>query len=146
MKENQISPAEWEIMRVVWTTHPITSTEIYDILQEKTDWKLPTTKTLIGRLVKKGMLTTKAKGRKYEYSPAVTEKQSMKEATDALLEQVCSTKVGQTIEVMLENSVLSQDDLASLQQLIEEKKKTAPEVVACNCTPGQCDCRHEGGN
>ncbi|GAA0371712.1 CopY/TcrY family copper transport repressor [Alkalibacterium iburiense] len=145
MKENQISPAEWEIMRVVWTTHPITSTEIYNILQEKTNWKLPTTKTLIGRLVKKGMLTTQTKGRKYEYSPAVTEKQSIKETTDALLEQVCSTKVGQTIEVMLENSVLSQDDLASLEQLIEEKKKTAPEVVACNCTPGQCDCRHEGG-
>lgn len=138
----QISPAEWEIMRVVWTSHPITSKEIFEILQDKTDWKLPTAKTLIGRLVKKGMLTTETKGRKYEYSPAVTEKESMKEATDALLQQVCSTKVGQTIELMLENSVLSQEDLASLEQLIVEKKKTAPETVACNCTPGQCDCGH----
>lgn len=138
----QISPAEWEIMRVVWTSHPITSKEIFEILQDKTDWKLPTAKTLIGRLVKKGMLTTETKGRKYEYSPAVTEKESMKEATDALLQQVCSTKVGQTIELMLENSVLSQEDLTSLEQLIVEKKKTAPETVACNCTPGQCDCGH----
>lgn len=142
MKEMQISPAEWEIMRVVWTSHPITSKEIFEILQDKTDWKLPTAKTLIGRLVKKGMLTTETKGRKYEYSPAVTEKESMKEATDALLQQVCSTKVGQTIELMLENSVLSQEDLTSLEQLIVEKKKTAPETVACNCTPGQCDCGH----
>lgn len=140
MKEMQISPAEWEIMRVVWTSYPITSKEIFDILQDKTEWKLPTTKTLIGRLVKKGMLTTKAQGRKYEYSPAVTEKESMEEATEALLQQVCSTKVGQTIELMLENSVLSQDDLASLEQLILKKKETAPEVVPCQCTPGQCDC------
>ena len=80
--------------------------------------------------------------RKNENSPAVTEKESIKEATDALLQQVCSTKVGQTIELMLENSVLSQEDLASLEQLIVEKKKTAPETVACNCTPGQCDCGH----
>lgn len=142
MKERQISPAEWEIMRVVWTSYPITSTEIFDVLKDKTEWKLPTTKTLIGRLVKKGMLTTETIGRKYEYSPAVTEKESMEEATDSLLKQVCSTKVGQTIELMLDNSVLSQDDLASLEKLIEEKKKTAPQEVACNCTPGQCDCGH----
>ncbi|MER2063419.1 MAG: BlaI/MecI/CopY family transcriptional regulator, partial [Alkalibacterium sp.] len=48
MHENQISPSEWEIMRVVWTMHPITSKEINSILEEKKEWKLATTKTLIG--------------------------------------------------------------------------------------------------
>lgn len=142
MKEIEISPSEWEIMRVVWTSHPITSTEIFDILKEKKEWKLPTTKTLIGRLVKKGMLTTETKGRKYEYSPVVTEKDGIESATEALLEQVCTTKIGQTIEIMLENSELSQADLESLERLISEKKKTAPLEVACHCTPGQCDCGH----
>ena len=38
MQENQISPSEWEIMRVVWTNHPISSREINDILKEKKEW------------------------------------------------------------------------------------------------------------
>ena len=142
MHENQISPSEWEIMRVVWTTHPITSKEINDILKEKKEWKLATTKTLIGRLVKKGMLSTEQQGRKYEYSPAVSEKESIDEAIDDLLKQMCTTKVGQTIETIIDKSTISQGDLERLEVLIKEKKADAPEKVKCRCTPGQCSCVH----
>lgn len=142
MHETQISPSEWEIMRVVWTTHPITSKEINNVLQEKKEWKLATTKTLIGRLVKKGMLTTEKQGRKYEYSPVVSEKESIDESIDELLNQMCTTKVGQTIETILDKSTLSSNDLERLETLIKEKKKDAPKEVKCKCTPGQCSCVH----
>ena len=142
MHENQISPSEWEIMRVVWTTHPITSKEINTILKEKKEWKLATTKTLIGRLVKKGMLSTEQQGRKYEYSPAVSEKESIDEAIDDLLNQMCTTKVGQTIETIIDKSTISQGDLERLEALIKEKKADAPEKVNCQCIPGQCSCVH----
>lgn len=140
MKDTQISPSEWEVMRVVWTTHPITSKEISRILNEKKDWKLATTKTLIGRLVKKGMLTTTQNGRQYDYSPAVTEDESLKEASEHLLNQVCTRKVGELIEMMLESSTLSIGDLESLEKIIQMKKENAPEVVVCGCIPGQCTC------
>lgn len=142
MHENQISPSEWEIMRVVWTTHPITSKEINALLQEKTEWKLATTKTLIGRLVKKGMLSTEKKGRKYEYSPLVSEKESIDGSIDDLLDQMCDTKVGRSIETILEKSTISKSDLERLETLIEKKKADAPEEVKCTCTPGQCSCVH----
>lgn len=142
MQETQISPAEWEVMRVVWTTHPITSKEINDVLKEKKEWKLATTKTLIGRLMKKGLLHAEPNGRKYEYSPAISEKESIDEAIDDLLDQMCTTKVGQTIETILEKSTLSIKDLDNLQKLIETKKEHAPIEVTCGCVPGQCNCVH----
>lgn len=142
MQETQISPSEWEVMRVVWTSNPITSKEISNILNEKKDWKLATTKTLIGRLVKKGMLSAEPNGRKFEYSPIVTEEKSVEEATESLLSQVCTKKVGSTIQVMLENSTLSLDDLETLEEVIQLKKETAPTEVACSCIPGQCSCVH----
>lgn len=140
---NQISPAEWEIMRVVWTAKKTTSKEIGDVLNEKMNWKPATTKTLIGRLVKKGLLKTEAEGRKYVYSPAVTEKESIQEATHELLQNICSTKVGKTVANIVEEATLSQADITMLEQLLAEKKQTAPQEVACNCLPGQCDCYHE---
>lgn len=142
MKEPQISPSEWEVMRVVWTSNPITSKEINEILNEKKDWKLATTKTLIGRLVKKGMLSTEPNGRKFEYSPVVTEEKSVKEASESLLSQVCSKKAGATIQLMLENATLSLSDLEALESIIKLKKETAPLEVECGCTPGQCSCVH----
>lgn len=142
MQEPQISPSEWEVMRVVWTSNPITSKEINEILNEKKDWKLATTKTLIGRLVKKGMLSAEPNGRKFEYSPAVTEEKSVEEATESLLQQVCSKKAGSTIQVMLENSTVSLSDLEELEKVIKLKKETAPLEVECRCIPGQCSCVH----
>lgn len=142
MQEKHISQAEWEVMRVVWTTHPITSKEIGDILEHKMDWKIATTKTLIGRLVKKGMLTTETRGRQFDYYPAVSEENSVKEAADSLLSQVCTKKVGVTLQMMIEDSVLSKNDLEELEKLIQKKKKTAPGEVKCGCTAGQCTCTH----
>lgn len=140
MQENQISPSEWEIMSVVWTNHPISSREINDILKEKKEWKLTTTKTLIGRLVKKGMLSTEKQGRKFEYSPLVTEKESIDESIDDLLDQMCNTKVGRSIETILEKRTLSKTELEQLSELIKKKKETAPNKIYCTCTPGQCGC------
>ncbi len=140
MNDKHISPAEREVMRVVWSTHPITSKDIFEVLKDKTEWKMATTKTLIGRLVKKGMLTTEAVGRRFEYSPAVTEEETIKESSNDLLNQICTKKVGETIYMMLEDSTVSVDDLKALERLIQKKKQTAPKVVACDCVIGQCTC------
>lgn len=145
MQEAQISAAEWEVMRVVWAAKQSTSKEISDVLGQKKEWKPATTKTLIGRLVKKGMLQTTEHGRKYIYTPIVTEEEGVQEASQTLLAQVCSKKVGKTIGSMLESSLLSQKDIDDLERLLKEKRKTAPGEIPCTCTPGQCDCHIEGG-
>lgn len=137
---NQISPAEWEVMRVVWTAKQTTSKEIGEVLNEKMDWKPATTKTLIGRLVKKGMLNTEPEGRSFLYSPAVSEAETVHESAERLLETICRTKAGKLLGGMIEEASLSQNDIEQLQQLLEEKKQTAPVEVACECLPGQCEC------
>ncbi|WP_028274756.1 CopY/TcrY family copper transport repressor [Atopococcus tabaci] len=138
-----ISAAEWEVMRVVWTAEKTTSKEISEVLNEKMKWKPATTKTLIGRLVKKGLLHTEAEGRRYVYSPAVSESESIREASEDLLQHICNKKVGKTLAGMLEEATLSQEDIHMLEELLKEKKKTAPEEIMCDCLPGQCDCHHE---
>ncbi len=52
MNQN-ISDAEWEVMRVVWVSGDIKSSDIITILRKKYQWSDSTIKTLIGRLVKK---------------------------------------------------------------------------------------------
>lgn len=49
----QISAAEWEVMRVVWASGDIKSSDIITILRKKYQWSDSTIKTLIGRLVEK---------------------------------------------------------------------------------------------
>ena len=71
--DTKITDSEWEVMRVVWANQEVTSKEIIEVLEQKKDWKPATTKTFIGRLVKKEMLNTKKEGNKFLYSTDVNE-------------------------------------------------------------------------
>lgn len=142
VEKTKISGAEWEIMRVVWALKNATSKDISSVLQNKMDWKPATTKTLIGRLVKKGALITENEGNRFIYSAAVSEEAEVKNAAQSILQNVCNRKVGETIADLLSEATLSHDDVALLEAILEEKKLTAVDEVPCDCVPGQCTCQH----
>lgn len=84
-----ISNAEWEIMRVVWTKEETTSSEILDILEDKTDWTASTVKTLLKRLVDKGYLSTQKVGKSFRYSALISENEVMKQETTDFFNKFC---------------------------------------------------------
>ena len=67
----EISQSEWEVMRIIWTLVPLESSNIAAILSDKMAWKIATTKTFLGRLVKKGSLVTEKQGRAFLYHATV---------------------------------------------------------------------------
>ncbi|MGX7025086.1 CopY/TcrY family copper transport repressor [Vagococcus hydrophili] len=135
-----ITDAEWEIMRVVWTKNETTSTEVIEILEEKMAWKPSTVKTLLTRLVTKGYLETRKEGKQFIYYAVVSEQKAIKSAGNELLDKICDRKVGGMLVEMIERKPLSLSDIEALEALLKEKKQTAPEIVPCNCIPGQCRC------
>jgi len=58
-----ISDAEWRVMHEVWLSEPVTSSEIISLLATSTQWSAGTIKTLLHRLVQKGLLHTVFQGR-----------------------------------------------------------------------------------
>lgn len=138
--KTQITDAEWEVMRVVWTLHQATSKDIIDVLHFKKQWKQATAKTLIGRLVQKGLLKTEKDGKRYLYSAAVDEAESVKVLEHRLFDRICNKEVGKTIANMIAEATLSHSDIELLEQTLDKKKSEAVEEVKCNCVPGQCQC------
>ena len=138
-----ITDAEWEVMRVVWAYGRVTSKEIISILKEKMDWKQATIKTLLGRLVEKGVLNTEQEGRKFIYTANIVEKEAVRDYAEDIFNRICKKKVGNVIGSIIEDHVLSFDDIDRLEKILEIKKSFAVEEVDCQCTEGQCDC-HEG--
>ncbi len=69
-------------MRVVWANDRVTIKEVISILKEKTDWKQATIKTLLGRLVEKGVINTEKEGRKFIYTANIEEKEAVGNYTD----------------------------------------------------------------
>lgn len=141
-----ITEAEWEVMRVVWANTQVTSKEVISILEDKMNWKPATIKTLLGRLVEKDALSTEQEGKKFIYTANIEEEGTVSDYTSDIFSRICNKNVGRTLGELINNSTLSFDDIRQLEEILEKKKASAVEVVACQCVPGQCECKlhHHG--
>ena len=143
-KKQNITDAEWEVMRVVWANSEVTSKFVAKVLCEKMNWKQATIKTLLNRLLEKNILKKREIGNKYIYSANFTEKEVANSYILGTFDKICKTKVGEMIGKVIENSELSFNDLDLILNAVEEKRKTAVKEVLCDCVEGQCNCEHNG--
>ncbi|WP_125708505.1 CopY/TcrY family copper transport repressor [Lacticaseibacillus porcinae] len=139
----EMSPAEWEVMRVIWTKTQADTNTIITAMQAKRDWAQSTIKTLLRRLVEKQALTTTKVGRQFMYHPEISEQHAMKQSADTLFDSLCDMKKGAILTDLLQSSPLSRSDIQKMQAVLAEKAKTAPEQVACNCLADNCECEKE---
>ncbi|MFK5283508.1 BlaI/MecI/CopY family transcriptional regulator, partial [Lacticaseibacillus paracasei] len=80
------------------------------------EWSLATVKTLLGRLVKKEMLSTEKEGRKFVYRPLMEECTAINLMADGLIQKVCETKHVNVLQEMIEKSTLTAKDIELLQE------------------------------
>ncbi len=134
----EITNAEWEVMRVIWTLKQATAQEVITNLNQY-NWQPATIKTLIGRLVKKGCLAVRRQKRPYVYYPLVAENEAMDQAATNLFSHLCNMKKGHTLLTLINATTLSQSDIVKLQTLLKQKALSAPQEVACDCLRGRLE-------
>ena len=132
-QESAITDAEWEVMRIIWTLGKAHSNKVITELQAECDWTESTIKTLLCRLVKKGLLRTEPDGRRVIYIPTVSQTAMMSQMARQFLDKLCDMHKGEILLQLLKDSPVSQTDLAAMRKVIDEKAQTAPETVPCNC-------------
>ena len=104
------------------------------------DWTQSTIKTILGRLVGKGVLNTVHEGRKFIYTANIEETEAVRDYAEDIFNRICNKKVGNVIGSIIEDHVLSFDDIDRLEKILEMKKSFAVEEVDCNCPEEQCEC------
>ncbi|VGQ28696.1 CopAB ATPase metal-fist type repressor [Streptococcus pyogenes] len=137
----RISNAEWEVMRVVWTYGTVKSSDIIMILGKGRKWSDSTIKTLIGRLVKKNLLTSYREGRAYIYQALLDETLLQKEALATVLDGICQRQHTRLLLERLYDLPMTLEEIEAFQELLEIKKESAVLEVPCDCLPGQCHCQ-----
>lgn len=137
----RISNAEWEVMRVVWTYGTVKSSDIIMILGKGRKWSDSTIKTLIGRLVKKNLLTSYREGRAYIYQALLDETLLQKEALATVLDGICQRQHTRLLLERLYDLPMTLEEIGAFQELLEVKKENTVLEVPCNCLPGQCHCQ-----
>lgn len=138
MKQSiEASAAEWEVLRVVWSLENASSKSVSDILKETQDWENATTKTLLGRLVKKGYLRTEKEGNRFIYHATIEQQEGVNNRTHELMDSLCSTTRGKAIANIISEYDLSESDKDLIMEAIQSK--TFQKELKCQCL-GNCSC------
>ncbi|WP_252236015.1 BlaI/MecI/CopY family transcriptional regulator [Clostridium sp. CH2] len=119
----KISESEWEVMKTLWKTNPLTSEEIIDTLSLKMSWSKQTIKTFITRLIKKGVIGFKKYGRVYNYYPLISEGDCMKFENKSFIKKVYDGALNILFSSFLEEEDLSIDEIEELEKILKEKKE-----------------------
>ena len=68
------------------------------------------------------MLNTENEGRKFIYTANIEEKEAMRAYVEDIFNRICNKKVGNVIKSIIEDHVLSFDDIDRLEKILEMKK------------------------
>ena len=116
----QISEAESVVMDVLWRTHPLGAEDVVLALADRQDWQEATIKTLLNRLLNKGVISAAKDGRRYLYSPLLRREDWVLEESRGLLDRLFDGRVAPLVAHFSEQRKLSRKDIAELRKLLEE--------------------------
>ena len=115
-----ISEAESIVMQVLWRYGPMRSEEVIETLMGRQQWREPTIKTLLNRLLNKGAILAKKEGRRYVYSPVLTRDDWLSRESKGLLDRLFDGRVAPLVAHFGRHGKLSKRDIAELKRMIAE--------------------------
>ena len=123
--EIELTEAEWTIIKAVWENEPCAAPAIQEKLFKRTEWTYSTVRTLMDRMVAKGLLTAEKIRNLTLYKSAVTRAQAQRGELLYALKHAFNGALTPMVQCLLETNDLSADELAKLESFIKAKKRTA---------------------
>lgn len=114
---DKISDSELEVMKLLWQAEDaLPVTEIREALQRSRGWEATTVKTLVSRLVSKGVIAQEKRNVFY-YSPRITEQEYNAWATGNLIRRLYNGSAKDLVAALVHSEGLSRQDLEELQAM-----------------------------
>ena len=122
-KEANISASEWTILKVVWEQQPCAAPGVQEALKGEKDWTYGTVKTLMDRMVKKGLLTTEKIRNLYLYRARISIMEARSRELLKTIKRAFDGAFSPAMQFLVESDKLSDEEIDYLKQLLNDKKK-----------------------
>ena len=122
-RPERISDAEHAVMEALWEKSPLTAAEVCERVCDERGWSMPTVKTLLSRLVVKGAVATEPEGRRFLYRPLLERTTYVGGESRRLVDRLFGGRAAPLIAHLAETEVLSDEDIAEIERLLQELRK-----------------------
>ena len=125
VKNHELTEAEWEIIKAVWDNQPCTAPAVQELLQRLKGWHYSTVKTMMDRMVAKGLLKQEKIRNLTLYRSVITKKEAQTCEIMRTVKRAFNGALTPMMQFLLENKDLSNDELSGLEAMIKSKKEKA---------------------
>ena len=120
-KLRAMSPAETEILRLVWQLDEATVQQICDRLPARRKIAYKTVQTLLRRLESKGYLKHKVQGKAHVFFPAVRRDRVVRRTVLDFLDRLFGGDPRPLMQFLAEDGHIDAQDIERLKKLIDKK-------------------------
>ena len=122
-KDLELFDSEWAILRVVWKLEPCAAPTVQEELQDQRGWAYTTVKTMMDRMVAKGLLKTQKIRNLYLYSSVITQSQARRGEIMRTVTRAFDGTLTPMMQFLIENDELSEAEYNQLENLIKNRKR-----------------------
>ena len=118
----RISEAEHAVMEVLWRESPLAAADVAERVAPERGWNVRTVKTMLSRLLAKGVLVHEEDGRRYLYRPAVSRGDFVAGESRRLLDRMFGGRVTPLVAHLAERDRLTARDIEEIEALLKALK------------------------
>jgi len=115
-----ISPAETQVLRLIWQLQQATVQQVLDNLPKERDITYATVQTLLRRLEKKGYIKHISKGKAHHFFSTVKQKDVISKKVSDFLDRLFGGDSFPLMQYLAEHGKLTARDIENLKKLIEK--------------------------
>ena len=116
-----MSPAETEILRLVWESQQATVQQVYNALPANRNVTYVTVATLLRRLEEKGYLRHRVRGKAFVYIPAAKKEEVINRTIGDLVQRLFGGNPVPLMQHLALHSEISEEDIERLRELAKKK-------------------------
>lgn len=127
-KAENLSPANFEIMKIVWEKGEVTINDVVDAINAQRADKLrrTTIQVQMNRLEEYGWLKHRKEGRTFYYTAVKEKQKTRRDIVMDIKERVFSGSHTELVKCLVDGSDLKPSDIKELRQLLDQYDKDNP--------------------
>jgi predicted transcriptional regulator len=119
----RIHEGEWDLLEALWALERATARQVMEALADKRGWAVSTVKTMLDRMVEKGLVAARQVGNVWEYTPAVKRADARRSAWGEFVAKAFGGSAGTALHFLASEARLSKKERAELRALLEQAEK-----------------------
>ena len=116
------TPAELEVLKVIWENGPATVREVLEVLHPRDERAYTSVMSLMNVMADKGLLQRKPKGRAFIYAAKAKKEKTLGRMVGDLLGRAYEGSASALVTHVLEHANPTDEELAAIREAIENFK------------------------